>query len=329
MGYDTESGTLSCDSCGHQDNIEEFSDDDITETFSEEEAKEYHCENCGGVVITDADTTATSCSFCGAGVVLSDRLSGNLMPAKVIPFTIDQAEARRAFQKWCKNGRLTPKGFLTANRIKEITGMYVPFWMYDLNSKAKVDATATRVRTYSRGEYIYTETKHYDVYRDINLEHVKVPVDASEKMHDDIMDKLEPYDYTNLKDFKTPYLAGYIAEKYNYDDEELLPRVKRKIQTYIDSYISSTIKGYHSVRYRNKQVDTSKRHSAYVLFPIWMVYYDFDQKEHTFAMNGQTGKVVGKPPISYGKVATWFGGIAGVSFIGMKALALMMGGGMW
>ena len=32
-----------------------------------------------------------------------------------------------------------------------------------------------------------------------------------------------------------------------------------------------------------------------------MVYYDYDQSEHTFAMNGQTGKVVGKPPLSFGK----------------------------
>lgn len=329
MAFDSESGKLSCHSCGRKDNIENFSDEFITTTFSEDEAKEYHCKNCGATIITEAETTATTCSFCGAGVVLADRLSGTMAPAKVIPFTISKEEAMKAFRKWCKNGRLTPKGFMTADRIKNITGIYVPFWLYNLNSKVQVEAFCTKVRTYTRGEYIYTETKYYNVYRDINLDYVKVPIDASEKMDDELMDKLEPYDYGKLKDFKTPYLAGYIAEKYDYDEKELLPRAKSKIKSYIDSYISSTISGYSSVKYIRKEINTKKKHAYYTLLPVWMVYYDFDKSEHTFAMNGQTGKVVGKPPISYIQVAKWFGGIASVTFITLKILSLIMGGGLW
>ena len=329
MSYDSESGKLSCASCGRQDSIEQFDDAFITTTFDDNEAKEYQCENCGAIVITEADTTATSCSFCGAGVVLADRLSGHLAPAKVIPFTISKEEARLAFKKWCKNGRLTPKGFMTADRVKNITGMYVPFWMYDLNSKAKVNALGTRKRSYTRGEYIYTETKYYDIYRDIDLNYVKVPVDASEKMDDELMDKLEPYQYDSLKDFKTPYLAGYLAEKYNYDDEELMPRVKDKVKSFIDSYISSTISGYTTVQYKKKQIDISKRRAYYVLLPVWMIYYDFDKQEHTFAMNGQTGKVVGKPPISMKKVAAWFSSIAASSFVILKLISFVIGGVIW
>lgn len=329
MAFDSDSGRLTCHSCGRQDRIEEFSEDFITTTFSDEDAHEYHCDNCGAILITEAETAATTCSFCGAGVVLGDRLSGALAPAKVIPFTINKEQAMAAFRRWCKNGRLTPKGFMTADRVKGITGMYIPFWLYDLNTKAKVSADCTRVRQYTSGNYIYTETKHYDVYRDIDLNYVKVPVDASKKMNDELMDKLEPYDYSHLKDFKTPYLAGFIAEKYNYNDEELLPRVKAKIQKFIDSYISSTISGYTTVRYRSRQIDTKKTSSHYVLLPVWMVYYDYGKAVHTFAMNGQTGKVVGKPPISYGKVAQWFGGIAASTFIALKLISLMMGGEIW
>lgn len=327
MAFDSETGMLLCHSCGRKDNIADFSEDHMVTTFSEDEANEYHCKNCGAILITEPETAATTCSFCGAGVVLGDRLSGVLAPAKVIPFSISKEEAIKAFRSWCKNGRLTPKGFMDANRIKNITGMYVPFWLYDLNSKIKVNASATKVRTYTRGDYIYTETSHFDVYRNINLNYVKIPVDASEKMNDQFMDRLEPYHYNQLKDFKTPYLAGYIAEKYNYDDKELLPRAKTKIKNFIDSYISSTMRGYSTVTYRNKQIDTKKKHAHYVLLPVWMVYYDYDKSEHTFAMNGQTGKVVGKPPISYGKVAMWFGGIASTTFITLKLISLILGGG--
>ncbi|WP_026672927.1 TFIIB-type zinc ribbon-containing protein [Alkalihalobacterium bogoriense] len=328
MGFDSQSGKLSCPSCGRNETIETYDENLISMTFEEEEAKEYHCENCGASVITEADTTATSCSFCGAGVVLIDRLSGELAPAKVIPFTISKDEAMAAFKKWCKNGRLTPKGFMSGNRVKEITGMYVPFWMYDLNSKVKVHATGKKIRTYTRGNYIYTETKYYDVFRDINLDYAKVPVDASERLNDELMDKLEPYNYSDLKPFKTPYLAGYLAEKYNFTDEQLFSRVKSKIQRFIDSYVRSTISGYSSVHYNRQDINTEQRKSFYVLLPVWMVYYDHDKQEHTFAMNGQTGKVVGKPPISYGKVAAWFSGVAGGTFLVMKLISLAFGGGL-
>ncbi|GGA76022.1 TFIIB-type zinc ribbon-containing protein [Ornithinibacillus halotolerans] len=329
MAFDTESGMLSCASCGRTDNIEDFSDEFITTTFSDEEAKEYNCNNCGAAVITDADTSATSCSFCGAAVVLADRVSGSLAPDKVIPFQISKEQAMDAFKKWCKNGRLTPKGFMTADRIKNITGIYVPFWLYDLHSEADVKAKATKVRTYSRGDYIYTETSYYDVERKIDLTFQKVPVDASEKMNDEMMDKLEPYDYGSLKDFKTPYLAGYLAEKYNYTNKDLFPRVKSKVNQYVDQYIRSTINGYTSYHYENKHVNTEERKAYYCLLPVWMVYYDFDKQEHTFAMNGVNGKVVGKPPLSMQKVMAWFSGIAATTFVVLKAITILVGGDLW
>lgn len=329
MSFDSESGDLSCQSCGRHENIENYPEELKTASFSEDEANEYHCENCGAVLLTLAETAATSCSFCGAGVVIADRISGHLAPHKVIPFTICKEEAEEAFRKWCRKGLLTPKGFMTADRIKSITGMYIPFWLFDLNSKVQVNAECTKVREYTQGDYIYTETNYYDVYRDINLEYVKVPVDASEKMDDELMDKLEPFPYDQLKDFKTPYLAGYIAEKYNYTDKELLPRAEDKISEYIESYISSTLLGYHSVRYTNKQIHTRNVNSDYVLLPVWMVSYDYNNSIYTFAMNGQTGKIVGKPPLSMGKIASWFGGIAAGTFIALKCVTYLMGGGLW
>lgn len=327
MEFDADSGALSCGHCGRQDTIENFSDDFIETVFEEDEAKEYNCNNCGAVIVTEKDTTATHCSFCGAAVVLADRVSGILAPSLVIPFTITKEQAEKAFRKWCRNGILLPSDFQMADRIKKITGMYVPFWLYDLENQAKVKATATKVRTYRRGDYIYTETKYYDVSRDLQVNFSQIPVDASKKMNDELMDKLEPYQYHELKDFKTPYLAGYIAEKYNYDAKELLPRVKEKMSGPLDNYIRSTISGYTSVRYKDKEIKTKKKESLYTMLPVWMVYYDYKQAEHIFAMNGQTGKVVGKPPLSKAKMATWFGGILGGSFLLMKIISYFVTGG--
>ncbi|GIO86243.1 hypothetical protein J25TS5_31750 [Paenibacillus faecis] len=327
MEFDSGTGMLSCPSCGRKDDIGQIPDPLKQQVFTEDEVKEYHCESCGAVIVTEPETSATSCSFCGSAVVLSERLTGKLAPAQVIPFAISKEEAMAAFKKWCRKGRLTPKGFMTADRVQGITGVYVPFWLYDLHNDIDVHGHGTKVRSYTRGDYRITETEHYEIYRKIRLDYARLPVDASQKMNDELMDKLEPFPYDRLKPFKTPYLAGYIAEKYSYTDEELTPRAKEKTAPYVESYIASTVSGYTTVNLSEKQVRTQVKRSDYVLLPVWMVYYDYNRKPYIFAMNGQTGKIVGKPPISKGKVAAWFAGISGISFLSLKLVAWMMGGG--
>lgn len=140
------------------------------------------------------------------------------------------------------------------------------------------------------------------------------------------MDKLEPYQYSNLKDFNMPYLAGYISEKYDFDDEQILPRIKERVGNYVEDYIRSTIGGYTTVNFNRKDINIRKRKADYTLMPVWMVCYDYKKAEHIFAMNGQTGKVVGKPPLSKGKIAAWFSGISVASFIILRVITLLMGG---
>lgn len=358
MKYDSASRHLKCDSCGREmdidkmpapeidrdddgrddaPEIEPFSSGDIEDeksfesfekaegfrTFEGEEGCQYFCKNCGAVVITTSDTTATNCSFCGAPVVLGDRLSGEMAPALIVPFTVGKQQAADAFRKWCKNGRLTPRDFMTADRIKSITGMYVPFWLYDLAGTGEADCTATRVHSYTKGDYIYTETKYYHVYRRVHLGYRKVPADASEKMNDELMDRLEPFSYDQLKQFKMPYLAGYLAEKYNFDDKQMLPRVMNRVNKYAEDYLRSTINGYTSVHYNRKNIDLHQVNAHYTMLPVWMVCYDYRDSEHIFAMNGQTGKIVGKPPLSKGKIAAWFAGISAAVFAVFRIVTML------
>ncbi|WP_042478788.1 hypothetical protein [Bacillus ndiopicus] len=327
MNFDADTGKLTCRSCGRKDTIENYPEEMIKATFAEDETNEYHCNNCGAVLITLAETTATNCSFCQSAVVIADRLSGSLAPSKVIPFTISEKEAVKAFKKWCGRGLLMPKDFMMSERVKTITGMYVPFWLYDINSNSKVQAVGTVVRTYTKGDYIYTETSYFDVMREINLNYTKIPADASEKMNDDLMDKLEPFPFNELKDFKTPYLAGYIAEKYNYTDKEMMPRIEKRVKEYVDTFIAGELSNYSTVSYKTKDIDIKQKNSAYVLLPVWMIYHDYNNSEYIFAMNGHTGKVVGRPPLSKGKAAAWFGGIAAGAFLIMKGIAVLIGGG--
>lgn len=346
MNFDSNTGMLLCESCGHTDNIEhmqnpnsnpnqqdepiydyeDFVNETQYSTFNSDEAVQYQCPNCGAVLITDKDTVATTCSFCQAGMVLGDRLTGKLAPSKVIPFKISKQEAQEAFRKWCKKGLLTPKGFMSADRIKSIQGVYVPFWLFDLHAHGETHAECTRVHSYTQGDYDVTETSYYDVFRKADLCFDRIPCDASEKMDDKLMDKLEPFHYNELKTFQTPYLAGYLAEKYNYTDQDLFPRIQKRGRDYTTEYLRNSISGYNTVSLHHTFTDIQQRNADYTLLPIWMICYDYQNGEHTFAMNGQTGKVVGKPPISKGKVAAWFGGLSAISFVALRVVTMILGG---
>lgn len=334
MVFDSKTGRLYCDSCGHSEVIEDYEAGDFkpfeehfhTSAFEGGEVNQYQCKSCGAILLTDKDTTATECSFCGAPVILGDRLSGVLAPSKVIPFSISKRQAEDAFKKWCRHGFFMPKDFKQADRIKSLTGMYVPFWLYDVQGHGEVFAHCTRIHTHDEGDYIVTKTSHYDVYRKIDVRYNSIPADASEKMPDSLMDKLEPFDYSGMKSFNTPYLAGFISEKYNYTDKEMFPRIQKRVANYMEEYISSSIAGYSSVYIANRDCHIMQRSAEYVLFPVWMVYYDYDHSEYTFAMNGQTGKISGMPPLSKSKVVGSMATVTLVLFIICRIITVLMGG---
>lgn len=336
MVFHAETGLLSCESCGHTQeidsmensaaNYEDFVKQTSSQTYTDDSAAQYQCKNCGAILITNEDTTATTCSFCDSPMILGDRLTGELAPSKVAPFSITKQQAEEAFKKWCGKGLLLPNDFKKANRVKSITGMYVPFWLFDMHTQGEIHAECTKVKHRTEGEYEVTETSYFDVFRSADLYFNKIPVDASAKMDDDMMDKLEPFDYENLHDFNTPYLSGYLAEKYDYTDKELYPRVEERSDDYTVDYLRSTILGYDSTRILHKDIHAQPLDAQYTLLPVWLFCYDYQNGEHNFMMNGQTGKIVGKPPLSKKKATGFFFLFTLLAFFILKLIAFAYGG---
>lgn len=347
MEYDSELGKLQCRSCSFEQAVEdapEIEEDDavVVEPFDGstipdevefvnepeekkislyEEENEFLCESCGAAIVTEPEVSATHCPFCGSAVAFGERLQGKLAPDRVIPFTISKEEAKSGFRKWAKNGLLTPKDFMTEKRLGEITGIYVPFWLYDMNVNAEADCTCTKKRSYRRGDYIIHETKYYHVYRRANINYKKIPADASVKLDDTMMDLLEPYEYRELKEFHPGYLAGYQAEKYGVDAEGLLLRIKKRVKGYAHDYVKSTIKGYSTTTYNKQDSVAEKQQEYYTLLPVWLLKYEYKGEQKLYAMNGQTGKVVGIPPVSMARVAKWASILYAGSFILLTLLA--------
>ncbi|MBQ1977824.1 MAG: hypothetical protein II225_03665 [Ruminococcus sp.] len=286
----------------------------------EDDLRIYVCQSCGGEIIGDETLAATACPYCNNPVVMMGQFKGDLRPDYVIPFKLDKNAAKEGLKKHMKGKILLPKSFKSENRINEIKGMYVPFWLFDTDTSASIRYKATKVRFWSDSKYDYTKTSFYSVLRGGNVGFEKVPVDGSSKMADDLMESIEPYNFSDAVDFQTAYLAGYLADKYDVTANDSIQRANERIRKSTEETFRSTVMGYSTVVTEHSNVQFFNSSAKYALYPVWILNSTYKGKNYTFAMNGQTGKFVGDLPMDKGKFWRLWGLITTAS----SALALLI-----
>ena len=267
--------------------------------------RSYICRSCGGEIVGDANTAATSCPFCGNPVVMMGQFSGALRPDFVIPFKLDKNAAKAGLQKHLTGKRLLPKIFKDQNHIDEIKGVYVPFWLFDTDADARVRYRTTKLRCWSDSEYNYTETSQFLVHRGGSVGFEHVPVDGSSRMADDLMESIEPYDFSDAVGFQTAYLAGYFADKYDVGADESIERANERVKKSAEEAFASTVEGYDTVTAESSSVQLHGGKAKYALYPVWILNTTWKGQKYTFAMNGQTGKFVGDLPVDKAAARRW------------------------
>lgn len=312
-----------------EQNSDEHWDASKSEAWSYDEAdglRRYICQSCGGEVVGDEALGATQCPFCGNPIIIADQFGETLKPDFVLPFKLDKNGAKRALGEFCKGKLLLPKQFTSDNHIDEVQGVYVPFWLFSAECSGKMTFKTTRVRRWSDSKYNYTETNHYLVRRDGSMLFERVPVDASKKMDDALMDTLEPFNYAEMVDFKTAYLSGFLADRYDVTSDECSPRAKDRMVRSAEQQLTSTVVGYSSVIPQSRRFGFSSGVVKYVLLPVWMLGTTYKGERYIFAVNGQSGKVAGRLPVDYKRFFKWLGiftlAIAAVAY----PIALAIGG---
>lgn len=284
----------------------------------------YVCQSCGGEIICDMTTAATKCPYCENNVVIKGKLEGDLKPNYVIPFKLDKKAAKDSLKRHFEGKKLLPKVFKDENHIDEIKGVYVPFWLFDTKANGTARYRATRIRTWSDSKYRYKETSFFSVVRAGEMGFSKVPVDGSTKMADELMESLEPFDFSEAVDFKTAYLAGYLADRYDVSAEESISRANERIRRSTENALASTVMGYTSVIPESSSVRFKDSQVKYALYPVWILNTTWKNKQYIFAMNGQTGKFVGDLPIDWGAYWRYFGLISGVTALAAFVISYLL-----
>lgn len=267
-----------------------------------EDMEGYNCQNCGAQIISLDNISSTSCIYCKSSAIIKNRLTGIYKPDSIIPFKFTKEDAISKFKSICKGRPLLPKNFNDINNISDMEGLYVPFWLYDLENNASIDADCTKVNTWMDAKFIYTKTSYYKVSRTGELLFSNIPNDGASRFLDNIMNAIEPFEYKEFKEFNTSYLAGYLAEKYDVSKDDAYLNVLERVKEDAKKYLKNDITGYTSTVILNTNNDIKLNATKYVLLPVYVLNIKYKDKIYHFAMNGQTGKFVGEIPVDKKKL---------------------------
>ena len=252
--------------------------------------------------MADDQQTATFCYYCHNPVILAGKMGGEFKPDKVIGFKRTRDNAISNFKKWIGKRWFVPKDFKSEQQLEKLTGLYVPFWVANCNISVDYHATGKKIRSWTSGDYRITETQEYDVIRRGSLTTRGIPADGETKIDDLLMESIEPYDYRELKDFSMSYLSGFYADKYDVNKAAVFPRIRVRATQAAASLVKDTIKGYSSVSPMIEDYSIKQTNWSYMLLPVWFMSYKYKDKVYEFAINGQTGKLAGTPPLSKGRL---------------------------
>lgn len=316
--FDIASQEFRCSSCGAKVEVEtaddrvkeyDFSQYHVLESQSKlvDHVSVVQCQSCGGEVYFNQDETASICPMCGSNHVKVTGHDTGIPPEGVIPFKVDRYEAQKKFGLWIKKRWFAPNLLKKAYVDGVLTGIYVPFWTYDAYATARYSGKGgyNRTKKNAKGETQSYIEWHYvsgtvaDSFDDIQI-------CASRNQTRSMINSILPYNTIgNSVSFTPVYLAGYKAERYSINAAEGFGEARGIIDNRLRDLASSDIyrRGYHHAMVSSLSPTYHQVTYKHLLLPMWTAQYGYRGQSYSYVINGESGKVTGKYPLSYIKIA--------------------------
>lgn len=318
MSYDPASRMLKCPYCEHTQEIEIEAEQTVDEQDFDEavnvgdqswgvEKKKVICTQCGAEAIYDALQTSAVCEYCGSNQVMEASAEDTIPPTGVVGFLISMQEAGNRFSKWLKGKIFTPSKAKKSAKPDSFKGIYLPYWTFDADTTTSYTARYGKNRTVtdSKGN---TRTVT-DWYRTSGIYNEFIDdclVCGTDRHNPDIIDRINPFDTSKCKPYDPEYVSGFISERYTIGIKSAWEKAKNIIASRLRSNIESKILSEHNAdRVDSLSISTSyfNKKYKYIVLPVWMSSFVYKDKVFRFMVNGQTGKVGGKAPVSPIRVA--------------------------
>ncbi len=339
MTYSPEEGALVCSYCKSKKAIEaptvvapEYLYDPTSESASappwdEEGDVTLVCPSCGAETVSDADDVTVTCAFCGQHYVSEPHPSLPILrPETMIPHKLSKSEANEKFTRWVKRRYFAPRAFRRMRHTPDMQGVYLPFFTFDSDLLTSFSGQGGRRRTVTytvnvngkRQTRTKTVTDWYPVAGTHREFFDDTPFCASKNVDTATIRKLGTFSMKTLNVYNPAYLAGFFAERYTVGLSDGFAATRPALEARMQSAIESAL-GYDTYRFMKYDHSHERVTFKHILLPVWLSSYRFAGKVYRFMVNGETGRVAGKAPVSILKVL-----VTVLACLGLGALALWL-----
>ena len=314
MVFDPSAQKLHCEHCGTIEDVGArvlANEKSILEGFALDKKRNvkeptvFFCDNCGAKVVLAKDQTATECPFCGTNHVSQTKELIGLKPNAVLPFQLDMESAVNLTKTWAKKKFFAPRAFKKNIKAEKVKGVYTPFFTFDSVTStiysARLGKRHTRVVGYGKNRRTETYTVWRTVSGTFNSKFNDVLISAGTKIDQSALHKIMPFSTTSSLRYNEKYLLGFMAYHYDKELEPCWDSAKASMDTQIKADI---LRGYDYDTVGSFNMSTTHQNVTYkyVMLPVYVGNFAYKSKVYNFYVNGETGKVTGKTPISFWKV---------------------------
>lgn len=296
------------------------------------ERTSVRCQSCQAISVFDATKVGQRCEFCGsASLVPYEQVKDAFRPESLLPLKISEVQVREQIREWYRQRWFAPGKLGTKAMTDTVHGVYLPYWTFDAHVQAQWQAES--------GYYYYETESYRDANGNLMQRQVQRTrwqhssgavthffddqiVNASKGINAELLAKIEPFPTQDLVPYSAGYLAGWTVERYQIDLIQAAKRSRETMEVRLRELIARQIPGD---TYRNLHISAnwSGQTFKHILAPVWLLTYDYHGRAFQVVINGYTGSIAGKHPISAWKVILLIVGILMV--IGLVLLVTQRG----
>ncbi len=272
-----------------------------------ETRQELRCQNCNARATLPPGRLTHTCPFCGSNRVLQqDAPQDALRPRFLIPFKIEADTCRPIAEKWLGSSWMTPKS-LKQSTVAGFTGIYLPYWTFDTVTQADWKAevghqeTRRRYNSATKSWESYTVTVWRWESGRVRKFFDDLLVAGTARLSRVLLNQLQNYDTHALVAYEPQYLAGFLAQAFDVPLEKAWEEGRETMR----AATRDACRGQAStsqIRNFSMALDFSEESWRYVLAPVYMAVYQYDNQPYQVMINGQTGSIAGQRPVDWNKV---------------------------
>lgn len=314
LQYDPGATMLKCPFCGTTKAVDwskKTSEQDFNKLFEAtdnswaEETCVIACKNCGVKEVVNKKEIGKCCSYCGTpNVVRTEELAG-VKPNGVVPFSITKDAASECVKKWAKKRFYAVSKFKKHIDPQDINGVYDPAFTFDSDTrsvyKGRLGKHYYTTETRNGKTVTVQHTRYFDISGTYGFFFDDILVEASATINQKYIDGISPFDTNNAQDYNESFILGFSANQYSKDGKQCWDYAKSVMDKTIRKKILAQYQ-YDVIDYLDIKTERFNVTYKYLLLPIYVGHCAYRAKNYNFFVNGKTGKVAGKFPVSVVKV---------------------------